>query len=278
VAVSRLTMEFAVRAYLAAAVVGVAAPVIGSFLVQRRLSLIGDGMGHLAFAGVGIGVALGVSPVWGALVVAVVGALALETLRTRGRLAGDLSLALVFYFGIGLGVAVLSASGRFDVSAMGVLFGNPLVATGFDVAVIAGLCALVVLAAAVFYKELLAVALDEETARASGLPVDRLNVLLVMLTALLVAAGMRVVGLLLIASLLVVPVAAGSRLAHSFRGSMRWAVGAGVLSSLLGVVIAVGQGTVQPGGAIVLTSIGIFVAATIAGRRAARRHPREAGR
>lgn len=275
---SRLFLEFAVRAYVAAAAVGLAAPVIGSFLVQRRLSLIGDGMGHLAFAGVGIGVALGVSPVWGALVVAVAGALALEGLRARGRLSGDLSLALIFYLGIGLGVVVLSASGRFDVSAIGVLFGNPLVATWVDVAVIAVLCAAVVGVAAAFYKELLAVALDEETARASGLPVDRLNVLLVVLTALLVAAGMRVVGLLLIASLLVVPVAAGSRLAHSFRGSMLWAVAAGVVSSLLGLAIAVGQGTVQPGGAIVLTSIGVFLAATVAGRRAAARHPRGAAR
>ncbi len=275
---SRLFLEFAVRAYVAGVLVGVAAPVIGSFLVQRRLSLIGDGVGHLAFAGVGLGVLLGVSPLWGALAAAVAGALALEGLRAKGRLAGDLSLALIFYFGIGLGVVVLSVAGRFDLSAIGVLFGSPLVATWPDVAVIVGLCVLVVAVSAVFYKELLAVALDEETARASGLPVDRLNVLLVVLTALLVAAGMRVVGLLLVASLLVVPVAAGSRLAHSFRGSMLWAVAAGVVSSLLGLLIAIGQGTVQPGGTIVLTAVGIFVLATIVGRRAARQHLRGAGR
>lgn len=267
---------FAFRAYVAALLVGVTAPVIGSFLVQRRLSLIGDGVGHLAFAGVAIGVALGFQPVWGALAVALIGAVALERLRASGRLAGDLSLALIFYFGIALGVVVLSVLGRFNASALGVLFGSLIITTWSEILVIVALCVVVVVVTAVFYKELLAVALDEETARASGLPVDRLNLLLVVLTALLVAAGMRVVGLLLIAALLVVPVAAGSRLAHSFRGSLLWAVVAGVASALIGLLIALGQGSVEPGGTIVLTSVAVFLAATLVGRRAAKRHPRRA--
>jgi zinc transport system permease protein len=124
---------------------------------------------------------------------------------------------------------------------------------------------------------LLAVALDEETARASGLPVDGLSMLTVTLTALLVTAGMRVVGLLLIASLLVIPVAAGSRLAHSFRRTITWGVAFGVVSCLGGLLAAIGQGDVQPGGTIVLASIVVFVGAAFAGRRAARRHPRLAG-
>ncbi|MEX0832808.1 MAG: metal ABC transporter permease [Actinomycetota bacterium] len=271
---SRLVAEWAIRAYVAGAAVGVAAPVIGSFLVQRRLSLIGDGMGHLAFAGVGLGVVLGVSPVWGALVVAVLGGFLLEWLRSRGRLASDLSLGLIFYFGIALGVVALSAAGKFDLSAMGVLFGDPLVTTTQQVAGIVALCALVVGATALFYKELLAVALDEETARASGLPVGPLNIALLMLTALLVAAGMRVVGLLLIAALIVVPVAAGSRLAHSFKGSMLWAVAAGVASVVVGLVVAIGEGSLSPGGTIVLASVAAFLAAMIFGRGVAHRHPR----
>lgn len=267
---------FAVRAYIAAVFVGIAAPVIGSFLVQRRLSLIGDGVGHLAFAGVAIGVALGVQPVWGALAVALIGAVALERLRVGGRLAGDLSLALIFYFGIALGVVMLSLIGRFDASALGVLFGSLIITTWSEIIVIVVLCLSVIAVTVLFYKELLAVALDEESARAAGLPVDRLNLLLVVLTALLVAAGMRVVGLLLIAALLVVPVAAGSRLAHSFRGSLLWAVAAGLVSSAAGLFVALGQGSVEPGGTIVLTAVGVFVLATVLGRRAARRHPRVA--
>lgn len=271
---SYLFDDFAVRAYVAGALVGVAAPVVGCFLVQRRLSLIGDGMGHLAFAGVAIGVALGFAPVWSALAVAVLGALLLERLRARGRLSSDLSLALIFYFGIALGLVVLSATGRFSGTAFGVLFGSIFSTTAEELWVILALCVLVVGIVGAFYKELLAVALDEDTARASGLPVDPLNVLLVILVAVLVAAGMRVVGLLLIAALMVVPVATGSRLAHSFRGAMFWAVGAGITSAVLGVVIAVAQGSVAPAGSIVLTAIALFFVAAVAGRRAAKLHSR----
>jgi len=274
--VSRLFLSFFLPAYAAGAIVGATAPVIGSFLVQRRLALMGDGMGHLAFAGVALGVALGVAPLWGALVVAVAGGVALEWLRSRRMLAGDLSLALIFYFGIALGAVVLTAIGRFDASANGILFGSILTATWSDVVAIGALCALVVGVTALVYKELLAVALDEETARASGLPVERLNVLLLVMTACLVAAGMRVVGLLLIAALLVVPVAAGSRLAHSFRDSMLWGVGAGVSSAVAGLGIAIGQGDLAPGGTIVLAAIGAFLVASVIGRGAARRHPRGA--
>lgn len=273
-----LFQEFAVRAYVAILAVGVAAPVVGSFLVQRRLALIGDGVGHLAFAGVALGVLLGTAPVWGALVAAVLGAVALEWLRGRGRLGGDLALALVFYVGLALGAVVLSALGRFDASVVGVLFGSVFATTWGDVGIMVALCVAVVVASALFYKELLAVALDEDTARAGGLPVDALNVLLVSLTALLVTAGMRAVGLLLVASLLVIPVAAGSRLAHSFRGSMVWAVIMGVLSALGGLVAALLEGSLAPGGTIVLTSVALFAVATAAGRRAQRRHrPRVAG-
>ena len=271
---SRLFIDFAIQAYVAGASVGIAAPLIGCFLVQRRLSLIGDATGHLAFAGVAIGVAVGVAPLWGALLTALVGAVALEWLRAKGRLAGDLSLALIFYLGLALGLVVLSAHGGLTASATGVLFGSIFTITWLDVWTIALLCALVVGAVVLFYKELVAVALDEETARASGLPVDALNVLLVVLTALLVAAGMRVVGLLLVAALLVIPVAAGARLAHSFRSAMLWAIAAGLISTVAGLVVALLQGTIAPGGTIVLAAATVFAVAAVVGRRAARRHPR----
>jgi len=274
---SIFTASWAVRAYIAVAAVGLTAPIIGSFLVQRRLSLIGDGIGHLAFAGVAIGVALSIAPVWGALGTAILGALALERLRTKGRIAGDLALAFVFYGALAFALVLLSLRHRLDASAIGVLFGNPYVASWSDVITIVVLCAVAVAAIVPFYPQLLAVALDEETARAAGLPVDGLNLLTVTLTALLVAAGMRVVGLLLIASLLVIPIAAGSRLAHSFRRTISWGVVVGVVSCLGGLLFALGQGNVHPGGTMVLASIVGFVAASFAGRRAARRHPRQAG-
>lgn len=269
---------FAVRAYVAVAAVGLTTPLVGAFLVQRRLALVGDGIGHLAFAGVALGVAAGVAPVWGALAIAILGAFTLERLRTAGRVAGDLALALVFYGGLAVGAVVLSAKHRFDASAIGVLFGSVLTASWTDVIVVVVLCVAVAATIVPFYRQLLAVALDEETARAAGLPVDGLNLLTVLLTAFLVVAGMRVVGLLLVAALLVIPVAAGSRLAHSFRDTITWGMTVGVISCIAGLVFALGQGSIAPGGTIVIASLVAFVAAAFAGRRAVRKHPRQAAR
>jgi zinc transport system permease protein len=271
---SIFTAPFAVRAYIAVIAVGIAAPLVGAFLVQRRLTLIGDGVGHLAFAGVAIGVALGISPLWGALIVAVLGAIALERLRSAGRIASDLSLALIFYAGLAAGVVGLSLQSRFGSNAIGVLFGSILTTSWVDVWIVVALCAAVVAVVVPFYAQLLAIALDEDTARAAGLPVDALNLLTVILTALLVAAGMRVVGLLLISSLLVIPVAAGSRLAHSFRDTIRWGIAVAVVSGVGGLLVALGQGEVAPGGSIVLATLVAFVIAVVVGRRAARGHTR----
>lgn len=264
---TRLLLPFAIQAYVAGAAVGTAAPALGAFIVQRRLSLIGDATGHLAFAGVALGVALGVTPLWGAIVGAVLGAIALEWLRRRGSLAGDLSLAVIFYLGLAVGLVVLSARGGLDASVQGFLFGSIFAVVWADVWAIVALCAAVVVVVLLAYPRLLAVALEEETARASGLRVGALNIALVVMTALLVAAGMRVVGLLLVAALLVLPVAAASRVAHSFRASMVGAMAAGLTSALLGLVVALAEGHISPGGTIVLAAGAVFAVASLLGRR-----------
>jgi zinc transport system permease protein len=266
------TSGFGQRALVAATVVAAAAPIVGAFLVQRRLSLVGDGIGHLALAGVALGVLVGVSGLWGALIVAVLGAAGLEALRVRGRLTGDLSLALIFYLGIAAGAVGLSLAGRFDTSVLSVLFGSLFALSWADVGVIALLGAVVVSAVLMVYRPLLAVALDEETARAAGLPVDLLNLLLVTLTSLLVVGGMRVVGLLLVAALMVIPVAAGSKVAHSFRATVGWAVLVGAVSAWTGLAVAAWHGELIPGGTIVLTAIAAFLAFAAVGRRTAVRH------
>ncbi|HEV2929739.1 MAG TPA: metal ABC transporter permease [Propionibacteriaceae bacterium] len=266
------TSGFGQRALVAATVVGAVAPVVGAFLVQRRLSLVGDGIGHLALAGVALGVLVGVSGIWGALIVALLGAAGLEALRVRGRLTGDLSLALIFYLGIATGAVGLSLAGRFNTSILSVLFGSLFALSWADVGLIALLGALVVLVVLFIYRPLLAVALDEETARAAGLPVDLLNLVLVALTALLVVGGMRVVGLLLVAALMVVPVAAGSKVAHSFRATMGWAVFVGAAAAWAGLLVAAWHGELVPGGTIVLAAIALFIGFAAVGRRTAVRH------
>ncbi len=257
-----LDLEFMRLAFAAGAIVGVLAPVVGFFLVQRELSLIGDGIGHVAFAGVAFGYLLGTSPVWTALAAAVVGAAAIEWLRAQRRAAGDQALAVVFYTGIAGGVVLISAAGALNVNLFAYLFGSILTVTRRDLLLIAilGLGALLVVA--VLMRTLIAVVLDEEGARVNGLPVAAINGLISMLGAITVGIAMRVVGILLIAALMVLPVIAAQRVAWSLRSTMGIGVVLGLASVLAGLTISY-YGNLPPGGTIVLTAAGGVLLATL---------------
>ena len=282
-----LALDFMRTALLAALVVGLAAPMVGIFLVQRRLSLVGDGLGHVALAGVAIGVVTDGSPVWAALAAAVLAGVAIELIRARGRTSGDVALALMFYGGIAAGVVIINkVDGAQTGNLTGYLFGAITTTTRSDVAVFAVLCTVIVVVALVLRQRFFAVAGDEDFARASGLPVLALNILLAVLTAVTVVVAMRVIGLLLISALMIIPNAAAQQISGSFRAALIWAVGLGVVSSVGGVTVSYVADTAS-GGTIVLVAIALFVAAAVAGavRRAlaaarhrhTERHPHEHG-
>ena len=263
---SILDAEFMRLALAAGAVVGVLAPAVGFFLVQRQLSLIGDGIGHLAFAGVGAGFLLGISPVITALVVAVGGAVGIERLRSLRSTAGDQALALFFYGGIAAGVVMLSAADELNASLFSFLFGSILTVSGGDLLLVAalGLGGLAVIV--VLYRGLVAVAVDEESARVSGVPVGAINIALVALAAVTVAISMRVVGILLIAALMVLPVMAASRLARSLRAALVLSMGLGLGVAIGGLVLAYHL-DLAAGGAIVLLAVLVYLGTLAAGPR-----------
>jgi zinc transport system permease protein len=250
--------EFMRLAFATGAIVGVLAPAVGFFLVQRRLSLIGDGIGHAAFAGVAAGYLLGISPVLTALVAAVGAAVAVEWLRTRRRAAGDQALAFVFYTGIAAGVVIVSAAGALNVDLFAFLFGSILTVTTDDLLLVAILGGLGLGAIATLYRPLAAVVLDEEGARVAGVPIGRLNVFVAVLAAVTVALSMRVVGILLVAALMVLPVIAATRVAWSMASTVLLSVGLGLASVLGGLTIAY-YADLPPGGTIVLLAAAAFV-------------------
>jgi zinc transport system permease protein len=256
-----LDLEFMRLAFAAGAIVGVLAPTVGFFLVQREMSLIGDGIGHVAFAGVAAGYLLGVSPVWTALAAAVIGAAAIEWLRARRRAAGDQALAIVFYTGIAGGVVLISAAGALNANLFAYLFGSILTVTRGDLVVIASLGLGALALVAVLLRGLVAVALDEEGARVAGLPVAPLNGVVSMLAALTIGVSMRIVGILLIAALMVLPVVAAQRVAWSLRSTMRLSIAFGLVSTLVGLTVAY-YGDLPPGGTIVLTATALFAVAS----------------
>ena len=273
-----LELGFMRQALVAAFLAGLAAPLVGVFLVQRRMSLIGDGMGHVALAGVAVGILTGTQPVLTALVAAVLAGVAIELIRASGRTSGDVALAVMFYGGIALGVVLIArSSAGTPANLTAYLFGAILTTSSSDIVVLAVLAAVVLVTTLVLRPRFFAVANDEEYARAAGMPVLGYNLVLAVLTAVTVVVSMRVVGLLLISALMILPNATAQLLARSFRASMWWAVAIGVVCSVGGVVVSYWAET-PSGGTIVLLAIGAFLvvstAAAVAGRvrRAAHAH------
>ena len=260
-----LSLPFMQRALAAALIIGLAAPALGIYLVQRRLSLIGDGIGHVALTGVGLGLLTGNSPVFSAVLVATVGAVGVELIRERGRTSGDLALAMLFYGGIAGGVLLVGLSeDSGSNSLMQYLFGSLLTTSPTDLVVIGGLGTSVLIAMLVLRPALFALCNDEEYARVSGLPVRTLNLLLAVTTAVTVTIAMRTVGLLLVSALMVVPVAAAQQVTRGFVTTMTAAMAIGLGAAGAGVLVSAEADT-APGATTVLLALSVFVVTAVAG-------------
>ncbi len=265
-----LDLDFMRRALLAAVLVGLCAPAIGAFLVQRRLSLLGDGIGHIAVAGVALGFLLGTSPLATAVVAAVLGAVAIEVLRSRGGTSGDVALAALFYGGIATGVLLIGLAREASAANLvGYLFGSVTTVSSGDLRVITGLAVVVLAVVAGCWRALFSVTYDEEVARVSGLPVTWLNMVIAVTAALTVALSMRVVGVLLVSALMVLPVAGAQQIARSFKAAVLGSVAVGVVVSVSGLVLAYYL-DVAPGATIVLLALATFLVAIPLGRMRSR--------
>jgi zinc transport system permease protein len=257
-----LTLDFMVRAMLAALFTGLAAPAVGTYLVQRRLALMGDGIGHVAVTGVALGLLTGTSPTWTAVVVATLGAVLIEVIRERGHANGDVALALLFYGGIAGGVLITGIADQRASQLHAYLFGSITTISVGDVWVTMGLAALVVLVCVGLLPQLFAVAQDQEFARVAGLNVRFYNVLVAVLAAVTVTVAMRTVGLLLVSALMVVPVATAQQVTRSFRTTLGLAMVLGTAASVGGLVLsayASYQWRVSPGPTIVVLALAGFV-------------------
>jgi zinc transport system permease protein len=274
-------LGFMQRALVACLAVGVFAPMIGAFLVQKRLSLIGDGIGHIAFAGVGAGLlasagaASGLAPLGVAMVFAIAGSLAIEWFRSRRGAAGDVALAILFYAGLALGVVFISRADGLNADVLSYLFGQPLTVDRYEVLAIVALGVVVVAIVGALRRALFSVVSDEAWSRVAGLPVGGLNTLLAVLVAVVVVAAMQVVGILLVAAMMVLPVAAAQQVARSFRSTLVGAIAIGAASSVLGLALA-RAGGLAAGGTIVLVAVASFLVCLTVARVRRRRAVRPA--
>ncbi|WP_152191666.1 metal ABC transporter permease [Georgenia satyanarayanai] len=269
------------RALIAAVLVGLIAPVMGTYLVQRRLALLGDGIGHMALIGVAVGWlvggALSLTPhdtlaIPGAVVASVLGAVAIEVVRERGRTSADLALALLFYGGIAGGVLLIGLAGGTTANLNGYLFGSIATVSLSDLWVTIALAAVILVVGVGLRPALFMLSHDEEFARASGLPVRLLNVVVAVLAALTVSVAMRVVGVLLVSALMIVPVATSQLVMRSFAATMTLAMAIGVTVSIAGLTITYAY-PLSPGAMIVVLAIGIFGVVSLVRPLLGRRRP-----
>ena len=245
--------------------VGVVAPLVGSFLVHREMALIGETLAHTAFAGVAIGILVNASTGWDsslllvALVVAIGGALAVQWLTERTDAYGDVPIAIMLSGSFAVGTLIVSyGRGLTAINIEGYLFGNLAVVTAEGARLMGALSIIVVAGVAMTYKQLLFITFDEQAARVAQLNVTGYNTLLVVLTAVVVVGAMQVLGVILVAAMLVVPVAAASQVARSFRETMYLGVIFGQLSVIGGFAVSIGLG-LPSGGSIVVTAIAVYL-------------------
>ena len=269
-----LQFGFMQRAFATGAVTAVICPLIGIFLVPRRLSLIADTLAHVALAGVAVGLLLGASPILGALVVTVGGALGMERLRARGALQGDAALAVFLSGGFAVAVVLISLAQGFNADLFAILFGSILTVSPMDVWLILALGAVVVTTVVLSYRRLFAITLNEDLARTSGVQVTALNFTLTVLTALTTVVAMRMVGVLLVSAMIVIPTLTGFAIGTSFRRATVVAIVMALASVVIGLIAAYYL-RLAAGGAIVLTALLIFAMAAALRRVPGIWYPRE---
>ena len=273
-----LEPAFMQRALLAALVVGLCAPLVGIFLVKRRLSLMGDGLGHIALTGVALGFLLQTNPVATAVIVASIGAIVVELIRAYGKTSGDVALAVLFYGGIAGGVLLIGLSSkRSNVNLLSYLFGSLTTVSKFDIALIVSLALVIFLVTLLLKKSLFALCHDSEFAQVSGIPVKLLSMVLAVMTAVTVTIAMRVVGLLLVSALMIIPVATAQQLSKSFTGTRIMASVIGGIAAVSGVITSFYL-DLAPGALIVVLVIFLFIfsigLASFSRRRSLRRQVR----
>lgn len=265
--------DFMRLALVAAVFTGLSAPAIGTFLVQRRLALLGDGLGHVALTGVALGLITGIAPTITAVVVAALGAVVIELLRMFGRTSADVALAMLFYGGIAGGVLLTDLAGESAASLNAYLFGAITTVKSSDLVLVGVLGVVVIVLSLGLSPQLFAVCQDEEHAMVSGVPVRAYSILIAVLAAVTITVAMRTVGLLLVSALMIVPVAASQQLTRSFRTTHLVAMAIGLFSAVGGLVTSYEINT-QPGPTIVLIALAVFGVSSLAATAVARTRSR----
>ncbi|MEN6396362.1 MAG: metal ABC transporter permease [Methanoregula sp.] len=252
-----LMYNFGLRAFIGGLIVAVTCASLGVFIVLRRLSLISDGLGHVAFGGIALGFWTGIYPLYTAVATVIAGALGIHALG-RLRIASDAAIAVLFSAGLAIGIVLISMAQSAPADLLSYLFGTILGINDSDVYLAAGLGVIVIVVLVLLWKAWIGITLDPDFARVAGMPVTILEILFTVLVGLTVVVATRLVGILLVSSLMVIPAIAAIQLRQPFKRTILAAVAIAIVSVIIGLQLSFSF-NLASGGAIVLVTIGFFI-------------------
>ena len=256
---------FMQKAFLVGILLAIIIPLIGVIVVLKRLSMIGDALSHTSLAGVALGLLLGIEPIVGAVVVCVVAAFSIETIRRRLPRYAEISISIIMSVGIGL-ASVLTGFIEDGAAFNSYLFGSIVAITDTEVLMVVIVTVIVVATFLLLYKELMFITFDEQGAILAGLPVKKINFVITLLTAITVSVAARSVGALIVSSLMVIPVACAMQIANSYKKTVLYSVLFAVAFTVVGLVLSY-YFNLKPGGTIVLTGVVVLIPLMVAKKR-----------
>ncbi len=233
-----LSYAFMQKAFISGIVIAIACSLLGMFLVLRKFSLIGDGIAHISFGGVATGLLFNITPFIGALLFGLIGSFGILKLKEKSYLHGDTAIGIVSHVSLGIGIFIASIASGFNVDILSYLFGSILSIKTTELVLSIFLALAVIIFILVYYKELFCISFDEESAKVSGIKVNFLNSMLIVLTAVTIVCSMNIVGLMLASSLIILPSASALQIKTSFKKTLVYSVFISVLSVVSGLVIS----------------------------------------
>jgi zinc transport system permease protein len=268
-----LEFGFMQRALIAGAAVAITASVIGLFLVLRRNSLFGDALSHVAFGGIAVGLFVNIYPLWTGLVLSMLGGLGITKLRQSAKIPADATVAILLSVGLASGVVLVGLRGGFTLDLFSFLFGSILLVSVNDTLAILAMAGIILALVILLYRKLMYIAFDEEQAKVSGLPISKLNYLFVVLASVAVIVSMRLVGILLVSSLIVIPNVTALLFGKGFKKTALISVAISIFSVITGITVSYAS-NLPPAGTIVLVSIAVFLV-TLAAKYSAKKQAAE---
>lgn len=258
-----LSYGFVQKALIAGVAVAIICSFMGAFLVLRRYALFGDGIAHVSFGGVAVGLFLGVFPVWTAYVLAILGGIGLQKIRQSTKISGDAAVAVVLVTGLSLGVILVSSTGGFSIDLFSFLFGSILLISNEDTMIILTISAGIIAALVALQKQFLQITFNEEHAKISGIHVTLLNYAFVILAAVTVVTSMRLVGILLISALVVIPNISAMMFGKGFKQTVGISMLISVFSVVSGILLSYYY-NIAPSGIIVMVAVAVLVGIILA--------------